>query len=432
MADLPEEDVRPVVENPFFHRKPIKDRQYFFGRTEEIQRALRMLRNGECISIVGPRRIGKSSLLYHLCDPLVQQEHGLGEEYAFVYINCEGLGNIDEAQFYQLLWEEIKRALAGGRAEHWGEGISDFPGFCEALNTVQRRGHRLALFFDEFDTIATNPNFDRDHLFSDLRSLISTSTLVYATASQRDIYDLTNVDGSALSSPFFNVFTEIPLGFLKPVEAREMVTGLLGIAEQEDLFTEQDLDFVFDVGGYFPFFLQLACDRLFERKAKHEGLTASDYESVRKRYAEDAKPHFNFMWGNLDAGERKAVQLACEGKVDELTYELRQRLEKKCILFGDASFSSVFAEFVQRIEAKTNSYVKGGEPLQRRQVAAETTEQGKDFVALDILSMALFFGAAFSAALAAISSYTPLFWLAGFLALSVMILLLVRFLLKKR
>jgi len=347
MIGQPKDGVRPFVENPFFHRKPIKDHRYFFGRTEETRRALHLLRNGECISIVGPRRIGKTSLLFHLCDPQVQQEHDLGDEYVFVYINCEGLGNLGKSHFYQLLWKEIKVAVAGGRAERWGEGISDFKGLREALKAIRRKGGKLALFFDEFETIAQNPNFDQD-LFSDLRSLVSTSTLVYATASQDALYDLTYVGESALSSPFFNVFTEIPLGFLKPGEAKEMVPGLLRIVNQGDLFTEGDLDFVFDAGGYFPFFLQLVCDRLFEQKGEHKDLAVSDYEHVRKRYAADAEPHFHYMWRNLDAGERDAVQVVCEGKVNELADEHKQRLERKCILHEDAIFSSVFAEFVRR------------------------------------------------------------------------------------
>ena len=54
----------PVLENPFFHRGPIRDRRYFFGRESETRRALQMLRQDQCVSIVGPRRIGKTSYLF--------------------------------------------------------------------------------------------------------------------------------------------------------------------------------------------------------------------------------------------------------------------------------------------------------------------------------------------------------------------------------
>ena len=102
----------PILENPFFHRGPIRDRRYFFGRTAETRRALQMLRKGQCVSIVGPRRIGKTSLLFHLRDPEVQRRYKLGTEYLFVYIDCQGLGDLDKPQFYQWLWREANEALA--------------------------------------------------------------------------------------------------------------------------------------------------------------------------------------------------------------------------------------------------------------------------------------------------------------------------------
>jgi hypothetical protein len=59
--DLPWSEASPVLKNPFFHRGPVRDRRYFFGRTRETRQVLEMLCNGQCVSIVGPRRIGKTS-----------------------------------------------------------------------------------------------------------------------------------------------------------------------------------------------------------------------------------------------------------------------------------------------------------------------------------------------------------------------------------
>ena len=66
-----------MTENPFFHRGPVKSRGYFYGRTRETKRALQLLRNGQSVSIVGPRKIGKTSLLLHLMDESVLAAHGM-------------------------------------------------------------------------------------------------------------------------------------------------------------------------------------------------------------------------------------------------------------------------------------------------------------------------------------------------------------------
>ena len=118
--NLSRNEAAPILENPFFHRGPIRDRRYFFGRTQETRQALHMLRHGQCVSIVGPRRIGKTSHLFHLCDPVVQRGHDLGQEYLFIYVDCQGLGDLDKLQFYQWLWGEAKRALAEqGDVDGW-------------------------------------------------------------------------------------------------------------------------------------------------------------------------------------------------------------------------------------------------------------------------------------------------------------------------
>ena len=102
-------DRRPIeVENPFFHRGPIRDPVYFHDRRLEAKHALRMLSNGQSVSVIGPRKIGKTSFLFHLCRPEVMLEHGLDPAHCIcVYINCEDLGRLGQQALYALLAGEI-------------------------------------------------------------------------------------------------------------------------------------------------------------------------------------------------------------------------------------------------------------------------------------------------------------------------------------
>ena len=54
------------IENPFYHRGAIRRMDDFIGRDAEINQILGLLSNGQSVSLIGPRRIGKSSLLYLL------------------------------------------------------------------------------------------------------------------------------------------------------------------------------------------------------------------------------------------------------------------------------------------------------------------------------------------------------------------------------
>lgn len=346
--NLLQNEAPPILGNPFFHRGPIRDRRYFFGRKAETRRALEMLRHRQCVSIVGPRRIGKTSLLFHLCNPEVQKRYGLGEKYLFVYIDCQGMGDLDKPQFYQWLWKKAKGALEErGKADGWAESISGFSGLREAMMTIQEKEYKPAFLFDEFEYLATSKYVDQA-LFSLLRNLNQEFKVAYVTASQMPVDELTYRDRSALDSPFFSNFDAVPLGLLKPDEAERMVLGLIKMIGQEDYFSGEDLTFVFEIAGYHPFFLQLACYYLFEQKTGRGELATEDYEITRRQYAEDAERFFRYAWDHLEADEQESIRLVCEEGVSQLNDEQRRRLERQCILQNSDIFSSVFAEFVRK------------------------------------------------------------------------------------
>ena len=59
-VSLPDSQGGLRIENPFFHRGPIRDPEYFYDRHKETRYALRMLSNRQSVSVIGPRKIGKT------------------------------------------------------------------------------------------------------------------------------------------------------------------------------------------------------------------------------------------------------------------------------------------------------------------------------------------------------------------------------------
>ena len=82
--------------NPFYHRGPVSDPAFFFGRGPETAYLLDLLRKGQSVAVSGPRRIGKTLLLMHIKDPGVAAAHFLpAEETEFLFIDGgarDGLG----------------------------------------------------------------------------------------------------------------------------------------------------------------------------------------------------------------------------------------------------------------------------------------------------------------------------------------------------
>ncbi len=62
--------------NPYYHLAMVRDLAMFFGRNDALRRLYTAIRNQQCFSIVGARRIGKSSLLHAACSAEMQKRFG--------------------------------------------------------------------------------------------------------------------------------------------------------------------------------------------------------------------------------------------------------------------------------------------------------------------------------------------------------------------
>lgn len=344
-------DEQLPLENPFYHRTPIRDQRFFFGRTAETRRVLSLVAMRQPVSIVGSRRIGKSSLLFHLCDPQVKAAHGLGDDHVFVYIDCQVLSeDLTKSDVYRMLLEETAKLAQGDcSAEYGSREPMTYLDFERCLDDITTPGCQIVFLFDEFESIADNRQLGRD-FFEELRGLGQTGQVVYVTASGETVYDLSFHDENVLSSPFFNIFSTVWLGFMKPQEARALVDGLAAMADFEG-FDEDDHAFLQDIAGPHPFYLQVACYLLFEEKTGKARSAGPDYDLVRSQFAREMRGHFRHAWTRLSNDEQKALRLIGEGRPDGISSEDMERLEQKCLVYQGQIFSSVFAGFVLRSAA---------------------------------------------------------------------------------
>jgi len=339
---------RTHLENPFLYRTPIRDQRFFFGRTAETSKALSLVAGKQPVSIVGPRRIGKSSFLFHLSDPQVKAAHGLRDDCVFVYIDCQVLSqDLTKSDVYHMLLEEVVEATQGKyNPELDSRKPMTYLDFERDLDQIITPGPQIVFLLDEFEQIVDNHQLGQD-FFNELRGLGQTGKVIYVTASGQTLYELSFQDTNILSSPFFNTFFTVQLGLLKLQEARALVDGLAAMADFEG-FDENDYVFLQRMAGPHPFYLQMACSLLFEEKVERTGSTAPDYDRVEYRYAQEVQDNFQYIWDNLSADERRALRLLNEGRLDEVTKEEMEQLDQKCLVYQRQIFSSAFIEFAER------------------------------------------------------------------------------------
>ena len=354
----------PPASNPFFNRGPIRDAVHFFDREREVRELLSLVNNGQSVSVIGQRRIGKTSLLYHCLSNDVLTHYGmLPESLLRVYLDCGTLIALDQPGIYRALLEEIADALieAGIEGVKFVPLTSDssltYRDFERSLRQLFRSAGRLVLCMDEFELLSRNAYLESD-FFTGLRALAMRYPLTFVTASRQPLLELTYADESTLSSPFFNIFAAIRLGLFSDEVARSLVSDLsrgAGIA-----FPDELIDRLVALSGGHPLFTQLAGYHAF---ALWRDDALSDDE-LQMRYSESALPHLEYYWRSLSPEQQRALLLlpAAQNREPQLV----RALEQACLVRRDsggglAYLSPVLRDFV--FKQQVPGFVQAGDVI---------------------------------------------------------------------
>ncbi|HRW08192.1 MAG TPA: winged helix-turn-helix domain-containing protein [Caldilineaceae bacterium] len=339
-------------ENPFYHRVPIQDSTYFFGRAQEVGRIAALIANGQSVSIIGPRRIGKSSLLSQLCQPLVKAEYGLvADAQTLVYFSGEAWQDQSAGVLYAAIWAAVVDGIAVVGTGAFPADLPapmvetlDFPTFQRALRQIGYPERRIVLLLDEFDALSHNRHLD-EFFFSSLRSLAATQGVVFVTASTQPLLELTYAQQSALSSPFFNIFLPLRLGLLSDDEAHTLLSGTAALGGHA--LTTQHAGDLLDIAGPHPLFLQIAGYHAWEAIQKDYAL---DDRTLRQAVAAEAFPHWRYQWRYLSVTEQRTLALLPTMQSPPMT--VLQSLQHACLLRavtqGPVYLSSLLNEFVRQ------------------------------------------------------------------------------------
>ena len=266
----------------------------------------------ESSSVVGDRRIGKTSLLNYLANPGVRARHGLApEHYTFVYVDLQ---MVDEAMGPEQLW---RRLLVLMRRQYADQGIVDVLAALRAkrrLDTfdldelfqeIDDRGQHVVFLLDEFEHVTANANFGPDFYYG-LRSLIIHHKVALITSSRLELIELCHSQ-AVKSSPFFNIFANINLRQFSQADFQLMLSRSLDGTPVR--FSETEVDHVLDLAGLHPYFLQAACCMLYD--SHRMGLEQAGRMRIPgRKFRAEAIPHIVDYWDNSDDYEKIVLTAA--------------------------------------------------------------------------------------------------------------------------
>jgi len=220
----------------------------------------------ESVAIVGPRRIGKSSVLREAYRRLASLE------YVPIYLNMSMFDS--EVSFIRTLIDKL-----GGTAMQEGQSSSsETPTWVDLPEYIQNLGLKrgAVLLLDEFHR---PPNFS-DTFFYGLRGCASLGLLPLIFALTQELEDLHLESGP--NSTLTNIFKSVRLGEFKARESYQLAT----FNGQVD-FLPAELAFVMAETKGHPYHIQILCGLLIE--AKNRGQGTADLETVAAEFAKRVK-----------------------------------------------------------------------------------------------------------------------------------------------
>jgi len=262
-----------VTPNPFTNRGVITDPGDFIGREAQLAEIIARLRGMQSVSVVGERRIGKSSLLYHLAQTGARR---LGDEnYRFVYFDLQDARFHTANRFFQTILQHLDAAsdvIKDGNTLN-----RNLIAFTDQLEALQQSGQRLALCLDEFEIVFKHPGEFTEDFFDHLRAQLGLRKIAFVTATRSTLQSLC-LEGR-LTSPFYNLFTVVELKEFIEREVQEFIAAYHARVR----FSDDELQFIYSHLDPHPLRLQILCFHLLENRQRQLAERALA-EEISKEY----------------------------------------------------------------------------------------------------------------------------------------------------
>lgn len=347
------------VQNPFLLTGYISP-EYFCDRNEETTKLMSALQNGRNITLISPRRMGKTGLINHVFYQLAKDYKNTACYYVDLYqtdslssfVNKFGsavLGSLDTtktrivknvATFFKSLRPTISINPITGEPAFTVNVRPEFAEYslAEIFNYMEQSGKDCYVAFDEFQTIV---DYGSNNIEALLRSYIQRLPSVHFVFSGSQRHVLESMFASA-SRPFYQSTQTMPLTEI-PTEAyfsfaREKFSG------HKQRIDEETFRFLYNKLCGHTWYVQTLLNRLYETCV--DEITSDFVNQILNDITKENEATYQTFLRLITPGQRKLLKaIASEGKVTEI---LNQSFISKYRLGATSSVKSSVKALVEK------------------------------------------------------------------------------------
>jgi hypothetical protein len=234
-----------TVVSPFVTAGPVPENM-FFGRENEIRTIVQTIQNNS-MAIVGGRRIGKTSTLQKVEKLLSRSSNG----YRILYMNCQDISNYEE--FFRSINVDWQPSAP----------IDDFSpiSFKEYIIRLRVGKEPVVVILDETDRILQYDVDNDEKLFKVFRGLSEEGHCQFLFSGER----ILSMQMRDSRSPLFNFCNILPLRYLEPKDAEQLITQPMALMNVELQRPSELIEQIINVSSCHPRMVQYICHQLIQR-----------------------------------------------------------------------------------------------------------------------------------------------------------------------
>ena len=272
-----------------------KGAEYFCDRQKETEKMISTLHNERNITLVAPRRMGKTGLIHHVFQQMEEQYEGV----KCFYLDIFATKNLE--QMVQLMASEI----IGKLDLKPSEGRESLKRIFEYL---KQSGKRCYIAIDEFQQILSYPE---DGVEAMIRSYIQFLPNVYFVFSGSQQHMMQEMFLSA-NRPFFQSSLVLSLPCIEEPVYREFANRLL--SSQHRLINESTFSYIYQQSDCVTWYVQAILHGIYEHESSEITKSLVD-EVIQELIEEQAMAYQNYCAWLTENQQMLLLAIASESLV---------------------------------------------------------------------------------------------------------------------
>jgi hypothetical protein len=244
------------MKNPFITTF-YPDDDLFCGREEEIIRLITIARNNVNSILLGPARMGKTSLIQKSFDKLNQKN-----EFKCVYVDIHATENLKE--FTKIFYDSILQIYPEKPPVNFDFTFAkqNEQVLLSLFDFLDKQNTKTLIAIDEFQQLVKYPEQNTISILRQATQKLKNTSFIFSCSNEYLLNDFFS-DGK---QSFFTNFDLLQLGGIKQNVYSEFITE--NFEKNDRVITEEAVNFILEWTRRHTYYSQFLCKRVFETELK--------------------------------------------------------------------------------------------------------------------------------------------------------------------